>query len=300
MKASTLESYRLRLWRVLAYIQNRLDEPLPVSELAAVACFSQHHFHRVFRGMVGESVQHHVRRLRLERAAAVLRESETGILDIAQAAGYESHEAFSRAFKSHCGVAPSVFRTRAELEFPLRPGAIAYGHMPPVADLIVPGPGGTLMKVEIVQCDAKRVAGLRHVGPYDKCGAVWERLLPVMGKLGWLAGCDSMLGLCHDDPDATPAAQIRYDACVVVDESFEPFDDLAVHRIAGGEYALTTHVGPYSGLGETYAALCGTWLPNSGREAADTPAFEIYANDPESTEPEELVTDIYLPLQPLG
>ncbi|CAM2006339.1 AraC family transcriptional regulator [Acanthopleuribacter pedis] len=296
MKASTVESYRLRLWRVLDFIQARLDEPLPVADLAAVACFSQHHFHRVFRGMVGETVQNHVRRLRLERAALALRHGDSGILDIAQDAGYESNEAFSRAFKQHCGVAPSVFRERRELSFPRRPGAIAFGQMPPIDDLIVPGLGGPLMKVELVTRETLRLAGLRHVGPYNQCGNAWEKLLPMMGKLGWLSGCESMVGLCHDDPESTPAEEIRYDACVVVDETFEAFDDVTIHGIPGGTFARTVHVGPYDTLNKTYAALCGTWLPQSGHETRDEPAFEIYINDPESTEPEDLVTEIYLPI----
>lgn len=296
MKTSTLDSYRLRLWRVLAYIQSGLDESLPVAKLAEIACFSPYHFHRVFRGMIGESVQHHVRRLRLERAALVLRESDTTILSIAQDAGYESNEAFSRAFKQACGVAPSVFRSHAELSFPLRPGAIAFGKIPPVTDVIVGRERGQIMKVEIVNMKAKRVAGLRHVGPYDACGQAWDKLLPEMGRLGWLGGEHCMLGLCYDDPETTSDADIRYDACVVVDDSFQAFGKLNIHTVPGGDFAVTTHLGPYNQLGDTYAALCGQWLPESGREARDEPAFEVYVNDPEGTEPEDLITEIYLPL----
>jgi AraC family transcriptional regulator len=57
--------------------------------------------------------------------------------------------------------------------------------------------------------------------------------------------------------------------------------------------ASTTH----STLGETYAALCGQWAPQCGRELRSAPCFEIYLNSPENTEPEELLTDIYLPLE---
>src|SRR5207302_10988331 len=69
MRPDTEQSYRQRILRVLVYLQQHLDEPLPLEDLARVACFSPYHFHRVFRGMVGESVKEHVRRLRLERAA---------------------------------------------------------------------------------------------------------------------------------------------------------------------------------------------------------------------------------------
>jgi DNA gyrase inhibitor GyrI len=71
---------------------------------------------------------------------------------------------------------------------------------------------------------------------------------------------------------------------------------LRVLVIPGGDYAVTTHFGPYQKLGETYAKLLGQWLPRSGRELRSTPCFEVYLNDPQSTEPEDLLTDIYAPL----
>jgi AraC family transcriptional regulator len=59
---------------------------------------------------------------------------------------------------------------------------------------------------------------------------------------------------------------------------------------------VITHFGPYAKLGETYTKLLGQWLPRSGRELHPTPCFEVYLNDPQSTEPEDLLTDIYAPL----
>lgn len=66
MKAETRQSYKERILRVLVHIQGHLDEVMPLDKLARVAHFSPYHFHRIFRGMVGESVKQHVRRLRLE------------------------------------------------------------------------------------------------------------------------------------------------------------------------------------------------------------------------------------------
>lgn len=55
MKHDTPSDYRERLLRVLLHIQEHLDDALPLDELAGVAFFSPYHFHRVFRGMTGES-----------------------------------------------------------------------------------------------------------------------------------------------------------------------------------------------------------------------------------------------------
>jgi DNA gyrase inhibitor GyrI len=55
--------------------------------------------------------------------------------------------------------------------------------------------------------------------------------------------------------------------------------------------------GPYSRLGETYQRLFGGWLPNSGYELRNSPAFEEYPNSPQNTKPEELVTVIHVPVE---
>jgi AraC family transcriptional regulator len=101
MRESTLEDYQQRLLRVLLHIQNHLDDPLQLDELAEVAHFSPYHFHRIFRGMTGESVKEHVRRLRLERAAHRLRFTGQPVTEIAFDAGYQQHEAFTRAFHTY-------------------------------------------------------------------------------------------------------------------------------------------------------------------------------------------------------
>jgi len=76
------------------------------------------------------------------------------------------------------------------------------------------------MNVKIQQLKLMRVAYLRHVGPYGEVGATWDRLLSIMGEDGYLGGSTMLLGICHDDPEVTPTAKIRYDACVTVgDES---------------------------------------------------------------------------------
>ena len=103
---TTWNDYRERILRVLTHIQERLDEALDLEELARVACFSSFHFHRVFAAMTGETIADHVRRLRLERAAMELRSGAKQVIQVALDAGYEAHEAFTRAFKAAYGVSP--------------------------------------------------------------------------------------------------------------------------------------------------------------------------------------------------
>jgi AraC family transcriptional regulator len=296
---ATLRDYKERILRVLVHIQQHLDDALGLEGLAAVACFSPFHFHRVFKGMIGESVKEHVRRLRLERAAVQLKLGGRPVTQIALDAGYEAHEAFTRAFKTVYGVAPIRFRSQRRASAAVAaPSGVHYRADKPLQNFKTKRTGGLNMNVRIKTVEPMRVAFVRHVGPYNEVNAAWDKLVPLLGKEGLIGGDSLFIGICHDDPEVTPPEKIRYDACVTVDESFAPTGDLGVQTISGGEYAMTTHRGPYQKLGATYTRLLGQWLPRSGRELSSSPCFEIYLNDPESTEPGELLTDIYVPLQP--
>ncbi len=286
MKQETRQDYEERLLRVLVHIQRNLDQPVTLTELAAVAHFSPFHFHRIFRGMVGESVRAHQRRLRLERAATQLEQTADSVIRVALAAGFESHAAFSRAFKNQLGCSPSAWRDDSrEIQSADQKQYFAESQ------------GEETMDVKIVKEDEVRVAFVRHTGPYDQCGQAWEKLCTHMGAAGLLGGNPRFIGLSYDDPDVTDADKIRYDACLEVDADFEPVGGIGVQVLPGGTFARTTHFGPYENLSLTYAQLLGQWLPGSGRRFRIEPTREIYFNSPENTEPEDLVTDIYLPLE---
>jgi AraC family transcriptional regulator len=267
--------------RVLAHIEGHLEESLPLEDLAAIACFSPYHFHRVFRGMVGESVKEHVRRLRLERAARRLLASDSTVLALALDAGYETPESFTRAFESLFGLAPSAFRRNG-------------GRMDAVSKM----EKAALPAVEIAvrRLDPMRVAYIRHVGPYDQVGAAWSKLMTWAGPKGLLGPNTVSLGISHDDPEITPPDRLPYDAAIVVPDTAIGSGEVAIQEISGGEYAVAIHRGPYERLSQTYAALFGQWFPTSSREASNAPPLEFYRVCAGQAPPEELVTEICVAL----
>jgi AraC family transcriptional regulator len=288
VRSTTLEDYRERVLRVLLHIQRNLDGPLDLVELAGVAAFSPYHFHRVFRGMVGESLGGYVRRLRLERAAMSLKGNDRPVVEIALDAGYSSHEAFTRAFRAAFRATPSEYR---ELHSPeITPSADPHAFRPLE-------PEDPAMRVEIKQLEPLRVLFVRHVGPYSQCGDAWDKLTTWAGSEGMIGPGTQFIGLCWDDPEITPPDKVRYDACITIDRDIESIGEFGVQEIDGGPYAMTTHFGPYSEFDKTYVKLIGQWAPRSGRELRPLPCLEFYLNSPENTEPEDLVTDIYLPLE---
>src|SRR5512138_615537 len=101
-----------RMEAVRRFVRDHADEPLDRARLAAVAGFSVPHFQRLWRAHTGENVAAYVRRMRLKRAALKLRMGAVDITEVALCAGYETHPAFSRAFKQQYGLSPSQFRER--------------------------------------------------------------------------------------------------------------------------------------------------------------------------------------------
>lgn len=297
MRNGTTNSYFERMHTVLQHIQAHLDGDLRPNVLAAVANFSPSHFHRVFKGMLGESLKEHVRRLRLERAALQLEMTGRSVTDIGLEAGFETPETFSRAFRKMFDSAPSQYRMEKRQS---RWAFVSSGvhYLPEDArNGLTFKPRSKDMDIEFKQLEPVRVAYLRHIGPYEECGAVWERFCAWAGPKGIFTPETAFYGLCHDDPKITPPDKIRMDACITVADSFEPEGEVGVMDILGGEFAVTLHKGPYEGLAETYETLLGMALPQSGREYGEGPSVERYLNSPTDTPPEELRTEIHIPLK---
>ena len=104
-----------------------------------------------------------------------------------------------------------------------------------------------------------------------------------------------MIAIYHDDPESTPADQLRADAGVVVAEGVALPPTLTEQRLPAGSYACTVHVGPYERLGDTWRLLMGEWIPASGKHVSGV-SYERYLNMPGSVPKEELRTQICVPV----
>lgn len=297
MKPETRSWYTEVVQRVIDHIVENLDAALDLDALAREACLSPFHFHRVFRGMVGETPLELLRRMRMERAAWRLTHTNATVTDIAFGAGFETHEAFTRAFRACYATSPSGFRTmrNARCEISSSCGV----HFDPsggAMNFIARDSGGASMHVDIVQKPALRVAAIRHIGPYMQINQAFEKLGRIAGAAGLLrAEQPTMVAIYHDDPESTPSDELRSDAGVVVPEGVTLPQPLAEQRLSAGSYACTIHVGPYERLGDTWQRLLGEWIPAHGKRV-DGLSYERYLNMPGSVPKEELRTEICVPV----
>jgi len=295
---TTWIDYKDRILRVLKHIQEHLDEALDLEDLACVACFSSFHFHRIFAAMTGETIADHVRRLRLERAAMELRSGAKPVIQVALDAGYEAHAAFTRAFKAAYGVSPAAFRrATGPIAILAAPSGVHFRQGVPLTNFNTNHLTTKAMKVITKQIKPMRVAYLRHVGPYEDVRPTAFDLMARLSADKQISKRSAFIGMGHDNPAVTSAAELRYDVCFTVDEEYEPKKPVEVQTIPGGDYAVAKHC-PFGKIKDAYQYLFGKWLARSSRELRPAPCFVMLMNARDAVAHTKQVYDIYMPLQP--
>jgi AraC family transcriptional regulator len=304
MKPETRSYYEQAVQQAVEQIARNLDEALDLETLAAGACLSPFHFHRVFKGMVGETPLELIRRLRMERAAWKLAGSDQSVTEVAFDAGYETHEAFTRAFRASYSTSPSGFRQRKypRIELAATCGVHFNSEWAGASRACVPAfiprdSGGQTMDVEIKEMPELRVGTVRHIGPYNQIPQAFGRLGAIAGPAGLFQQPDAaMIAIYYDDPETTDQNELRSDAGIVVSDRVPLPSELGEQRLPAGRYARTVHVGPYERLGDTWARFMGEWLPASPHRIGAGPSYEIYRNDPTKVPKHELRTDLFISL----
>lgn len=281
-------NYQHQLSKVIEFIGKHLDEELTLTQLSDIACFSKYHFHRLFTAYTGLSLQQYIRWLRLKRAAhQLIVDKDRSIINIAIDAGFESHEAFSRAFKQTCGISPSEFRQESSWQ---------AWEQPPYQ---LPVKKDMTMNVTIKNMNARRLAVLEHRGDPKFVGDSvnklinWAKAQPINLK----PKPGEAFGFGYDDPKITLPAEFRFDLAITIPEQLVLKGEVVEKRLPAGRYAVTMHKGSHDNIGDTVYALYRDWLPKSGEELADLPCIFCYYNFEHEVAETELLTECWLLLK---
>lgn len=149
-----------------------------------------------------------------------------------------------------------------------------------------------MVAITIVEQPELRVAGIRHIGPYMEIGREFGRLGGLLK--GPPPDGSQMIAVYHDDPEVTPVDQLRSDAALTLSVHNATPMGLIEQHVPAGSYARTVHKGGYEGLPDAWRAL-KEWAVTNGRTMGH-PGYEIYVNNPTTTEKSELLTEIYMRL----
>ena len=153
------------------------------------------------------------------------------------------------------------------------------------------------MKAEVVQQPELRLASVRHVGSYMRISEAFQRLNELVTAAGLSNRDTKLVGVYHDDPSTTPEDKLRSDAAITIAAKTKLPPGLTELVIPAGRYAHATHVGPYTGLGDVWGYLKNEGLQQNKEKPRKGMSYEVYRNTPMNAEPDELVTDLYLPLK---
>jgi AraC family transcriptional regulator len=169
--------------RALWYIEAHPGDAFSLDEIAAACHVSQYHLTRLFAATLGISLMRYARGRRLTIAAKQLIAGADDILQVAQAAGYGSHEAFTRAFREQFQHTPEQVR--------------AQGHLInfPLVEAI---PLSTCNKISAEQPRFDNVPAKSFVGIVERysiddttnIARQWQRFTPMIGKIPGQVGSD--------------------------------------------------------------------------------------------------------------
>lgn len=283
-KPITLEEYAKRINKVTEYINQHLDSELDIETLADFSGFSAFHFHKIMKAFLREPLYKYISRIRLEKAAGLLRHSSLPIQEIADKVGYEVPTSFSKAFKLQFGVSPTYYKNHKN--FTIMRAPILNEQLELKAPKIKEIPSSTCIYIRLI--------GAYSDHDYDKA---WQKLWDyVKAHKLFTAGMEHF-GVSHDDPKVTEEGKCRYEACLTIHKEAQPEGEIGVKEITGGKFAVFLYQGPYTNLSSVYDTIFSKWLPESGCELREQAIMEKYLNNPNQTEPSKLKTEIYIPIQ---
>jgi AraC family transcriptional regulator len=295
---STPSTYLERVNLAIDHIVSHLGTPLRLREVSRAARLSPFHFHRVFQAITGETPADFVKRLRLDKALAMMAHGGEGSLArVAEACGFSSASDFSRSFRQRFGAAPSRFDLGAwrgthgrELDATLS-GRVAHARRLPPAE----NPDG--FRAQIRELPARSVAYIRVRDPYrgDGVARAIDRLVRWADARG--LGQGQWLGYQWENPELVPLDRCGYYAAVEAPH-FEPRGEIGRFRFPA---MVVAQVEVRGGLDLELRALrwlFGVWLPRSGYVPDDHPCFEAWIGRPFAHGTEHFELHAQLPVRP--
>jgi len=318
--------YISRINRVIDYIDKHLDEAISLQALAKVAHFSPFHFHRIFKAIVGETLNQFIQRLRVEKAAGMLvANPRKSITEVALECGFSGSASFARAFKEFFHISASQWRrngipldskigkmdrndrqasSKERKEFNESVYYIDSDIINQIWRIRMSSKTGLQADVTVKNIPEMTVAYVRHVGSYKGNVSLFEnlfkRLMKWAGPRGLLRFPETqVLVVYHDNPEITEEDKLRISASITVPQDTQVEGEIGKMTIAGGKYAIARFELSSDQFQDAWDAVCGGWLSESGYQPEDGPCFEICHNNQNEHPEHKHIVDICVPVKPL-
>ena len=270
--------YLEQVQRGIDFIEEHLDDELQTAEVARQAGISHWHFQRIFKALTNETLKTYIRSRRLAVALEMLLSTKERVIEIAMAAGFESQESFTRAFKLAFGVTPAAYRQRGmRHQFVRKPSFDAeyLSHLQASVSL----------EPEFYEQTELLLVGMQtHFFGVDsdknnlaqKLPALWAAFLPRLNEVP-----DAVTGCCYGivRPRHDNADELEYLAAIAVQREVDVPQGMVLRRLPGSRYAKFTHRGQVEQMDQTVNYIYGSWLPRSGLRHSYAADLEFYGAD---------------------
>ena len=317
--------YSNRINRVLNYLDDHYSEEHSLESLANIANFSKYHFHRIFTGVVGESLYKYIQRIRIEKAAHSLKyqpKSES-ISNIAIDSGFSNSASFARSFKKHFGMTASQWREGAyktysknckeqskdckvvSNQWKSETSSVMYiGSSTKNPTWRISMLNRKNVTVEVKNIKEINIAYIRHIGAFKgetkKWAALFQRLIKWGGARGLINYQETQFfTVFRDDLKITEFSKFRADVCISVNPDTKAEGEIGISIIPSGKYAIAHFEIDGSEFEEAWDVLYSRWLPNSGFQPDERPCFERYLNDPKVHPKNKHIIEICIPVKAL-
>ncbi|WP_367990125.1 GyrI-like domain-containing protein [Vibrio sp. NTOU-M3] len=277
-------NYQERLLPVIRYLETHFNQPLNLESVAQLACLSPYHFHRIFKAVIGETLNDYLKRLRLESAANDLFYHKPAILDVALEYGFSSSQSFAKAFKQQYDLTPSQVRDCQQIQdfsALLKNSKIGHtlrknGNAATVSDFYTSSNINQWSELmDIQHFEPSTLAYVRVTGPYG------ENYEPASNRLYSWAGPNGLASntcifIYHDNPEITPADKCRTDICLMVDNNVQVINGIEKKSFPGGKYGVIRKtITDHSQYSIAWDELMAQ-VVEQGVESDDRPCFELY------------------------
>ncbi len=276
-------NYQKSIHNVINYIDANLSEKPELDKLAKIANLSKFHFHRIMKAWLDEPLGSYINRIRLETAIKLLRYSAHPINDIAYRVGYHTPSAFTKAVKKMFGVSPTYIRKHKKLI--MEPTTKNNKNDFQLVETVK-----TINDIQVIFQQSKGTIG-DHTTK-----ANWETLFTKAQKHQLINRESKFYGINWDDPEITPSEKVRYDACISIPNSTNA-NEFSSKTIFGGKYLCFLYKGDYQHLGFVYNHIFRDWIIKGNYNLREEPIFEQYINNKEVTPTEDLLTEIFIPIE---
>lgn len=290
--------------RLVADLNGRRQEQVPLAAMAALAHRSPFDLHRRFRRVIGETPKSYTSRVRLARAAAALLATDRRVAVVAVEHGFASHEVFTRAFTRHFGLSPRAYRARGlhvDRDGTTTAHAAAVDSAAPCVGLYRMTTAGrsTAVSLEIVVKDLPELHALviRRRVARDEIAATLGECLPAVFGHAQEHGLAIAGPPFARYPDIGMGSLVLEGGVTIAAPPEEPpGNGIEVLTLPAGRAAVAVHRGPYENLADSHQAI-ETWMRAENLSSAGPP-WETHLTDPgERPDPATWETEIVHPVR---